>query len=116
MVKVDRLECLEKLIGGMEEACLLLRRQRLQIFKTYSPQSGQVGILSKRSRHFTEGRCCRVLRGQLCYARTAMHLKSEIENGENHRNRANHLRDRADCFPVRLTHIAQLTTTNRRKH
>jgi hypothetical protein len=25
------------------------------------------------------------------------------------------LRDRADCFPVRLTHIAQLTVRSRRK-
>ena len=54
MVKMNRLECLEKLITGMKEARLLLRRQRLQIFQTGSPHSGQFGILSKRSCHLAE--------------------------------------------------------------
>src|ERR1700719_752870 len=91
MVKMDRLECLEKLIGRMKKACLLFRGQRLQIFKTYSPHASQVGILSKRSRHLTECRCRGVLRGQLCYSCAAMHLDGEIKDGENHRDRANHL-------------------------
>src|SRR4029077_15457238 len=108
MVKMNRLEFLEKLIGGMKKKCLLFRGQRLQIFKTYSPYAGQVGILGKRSRHFTECRCRGVLRGQLCYSCAAMHLKGEIKDGENYRDRANHLRDRAHCFPVHVTHIAQL--------
>src|ERR1700704_7107810 len=62
MVKVDRLECLEKLIGGMEEGRPLLRRKSLQIFKAFSPNSGKVGILSERSRYLTERRGSGILR------------------------------------------------------
>ena len=54
MMKMDRLECLEKLIASVKKASLLLRWQRLQIFKTSSPHSGQVGILSQWSCHLTK--------------------------------------------------------------
>jgi len=54
MMKMDRLECLEKLVASVKKACLLLRWQRLQIFQTSSPHPGQLGILSQWARHLTK--------------------------------------------------------------
>src|SRR5437867_7245323 len=84
VMKMDRLECLEKLIGRMKKAGLLFCRQGRQIFKTDSPDAGEVSVLSKRSGYLTKRRRGGVLRRQLCHAGTAMHLNGEIKNRENH--------------------------------
>src|SRR4051794_9178307 len=78
VMEMNRLHRLQELEGGMKEAPFFLGVQRLEILEPYTPDTGELSIVGKRTSHFAQRRGGRVLRGQLGDASAAMHLHSEI--------------------------------------
>jgi hypothetical protein len=80
MVKVNRLERLEKLVGGVKETSLIFRGECLEVLQTRSPDSRHIRIFHERVCDVPDRRGRGVLGRYPGYARAAVHLYAEIEH------------------------------------
>jgi hypothetical protein len=108
-MKMNCLKGFQELIGCMKEARPIFDGECTEVFETYSPDSFHLRVFHEGFGHVAQGRGGGVLRGELGYARTPVHLNAEIQHGQNDRNRANQLRDRVNRFPVHPCVIPQAT-------
>jgi hypothetical protein len=86
IVKVNRLERLEKLVGGVKKTSLILRRERSKVLQASPPDARHVGIFHKGVGHIPDRRGGGVLSGHPRDASAPVHLYAEIEHRQNDRN------------------------------
>lgn len=83
MVKVNRLERLEKLVRGVEEPRLVFPRQALDFFQPGAPDARHLRVFHEGLGHFPDGRCGRILRGDPGDACAAVHFLGQIKHRQN---------------------------------
>ena len=83
VMKVNRLERLEKLVGGMKETGLILGGERLEVLQTRSPNARHFGIFHERVCHLPDRRRGGILGRYPGDARAAVHFFGEIKHRQD---------------------------------
>lgn len=107
VVKVNRLERFQELVGAMKETRLIFRGKGIEIFQPSSPDTRHLRIFHESVGYFPHGRRGGILGRNLGHSSAAMHLKSEVKNGQDDSYRANQLRDRGDGFPAHTVPLCE---------
>ena len=83
MVKVNRLERLEKLVGGVKETGLILRGERFEVLQTRSPDARHFRIFHERIGHLPDRRGRGILGRYPGDAGAAVNFFGEIEHRQD---------------------------------
>jgi hypothetical protein len=78
IMKMNRLERFQELIGSVEKTSPLLDGERADVFQANPPDSFQFSILHERFGDLAQGRRRGVLRRKLGHTRAPMHLQREV--------------------------------------
>src|SRR5881398_4175992 len=84
----------------MVEAGTIVGRKRVDVFQANPPNPAELGIFAKLFSDITQRAGRRILRGELGYARAAMHLNGEIPERSDDGEGTNQLRGSIDCLPA----------------
>src|SRR5437763_16588700 len=84
----------------MVEAGTIVGRKRVDVFQANPPYPAEFGIFAKLFSDITQGAGRRILRGELGYARAAMHLNGDGPDRSDDGEGTNQWRGSIDCLPA----------------
>src|SRR5262245_21284621 len=83
IMKVNRLQHVQKLVASMEKAAPLFNRKRADILQANPPDSLHFRVLHERFSHIAQGGCRGVLRSELRDTGASMDLQRQVQYRQN---------------------------------